>query len=117
MRKLCSECRVQVEPGRAVKAEGERLKKLLDVDFTMEYIAGEGCPNCRGEGYKGRTAIHEVLVVNRRIRQMIVEKASESEIEQAALEEGMITMFEDGVLKVIQGITSLEEVRRVATVE
>lgn len=117
VRKLCSECRVQVEPGRAVKAEGERLKKLLDVDFTMEYIAGEGCPNCRGEGYKGRTAIHEVLVVNRRIRQMIVEKASESEIEQAALEEGMITMFEDGVLKVIQGITSLEEVRRVATVE
>jgi len=117
VRKLCGECRVQVEPGEVVRAEGERLKKLLNVDFTAEYIAGEGCPSCRGEGYKGRTAIHEVLVVNRRIRQMIAAKASESEIEQAALEEGMITMFEDGILKVIQGITSLEEVKRMAAAE
>ncbi len=117
VRKLCDKCKVRVDAGELVKERSERLKKLLDLEFSSEYISGEGCDACRGEGYRGRTAIHEVLIVNKKIRELITRGASESEIESAAFEEGMITMFEDGILKVVQGITSMEEVKRVAAAE
>ena len=115
VRKLCPECRVRVEAGDQVKEVANKLAELVGWKGEVaEYVAGEGCENCDGEGYKGRTAIHEILMVSRRIREMIVAGASESEIEKVARSEGMVTMYEDGVFKVMEGITSLEEVKRVA---
>ncbi|MCD6462745.1 MAG: Flp pilus assembly complex ATPase component TadA [Thermotogae bacterium] len=115
VRKLCHECRVRVEASDQVKEVANKLAELVGwKGEVVEYVAGEGCESCDGEGYKGRTAIHEILMVSKRIREMIVAGASESEIEKVARSEGMVTMYEDGVFKVMEGITSLEEVKRVA---
>jgi general secretion pathway protein E len=75
---------------------------------------GKGCQECGGTGYKGRIGIYEVLVVSEKIGRLILEHAPASSIEQVAREEGMITMKQDGYLKVLEGLTTLEEVLRVA---
>jgi type IV pilus assembly protein PilB len=72
-----------------------------------------GCPRCRQEGYKGRIGIFEVLEVSETISQMISKRATNDEIENQAKEEGMVKMIEDGLIKAMQGITSIEEILRV----
>ncbi|PNQ05519.1 GspE/PulE family protein [Mesotoga sp. B105.6.4] len=112
VRKLCNNCKVKI-PVR------EELRKMASTfypdrnDFS-EYIPGNGCPECRGMGYKGRTSISEILVVDNNLRQMIGQNASERELAQAAVKAGMRTLYSDGVQKVIDGVTSLEEIKRVA---
>ena len=89
-------------------------------DFSMyEYTDGEpifrpkGCRNCRGTGYSGRLGIYELLETNDKIRQMASEKASTIALRRAALAGGMISLREDGWMKVAQGLTSIDEVLRV----
>ncbi len=65
-------------------------------------------------GYRGRTGIHEVLIVDNKLRQLIAENASEREISAVAISGGMRTLYTDGVQKVIDGVTSIEEIKRVA---
>lgn len=79
-----------------------------DIDFYRPKITKE-CP----EGYKGRIGIHEVLQVTETVRNLIIKNATPDEIEEQAKKEGMITMLEDGMIKAVQGITSIEEVLRV----
>ena len=74
---------------------------------------GTGCPACAGTGYRGRTAIYEILRVSETIRQLIMKKADSSTLARKALEEGMKGLHEDGVGKVLAGITTLEEIVRV----
>ena len=76
------------------------------------YKAG-GCEQCGGDGYKGRNGIFEVLEINDEIKKMISQKASSEELEKKARENGMLAMIEDGFMKVILGITSVEEILRV----
>lgn len=83
---------------------------LKDITFFRPKIS-KTCP----EGYKGRIGIFEVLPVTETIKEMIVKKATSDEIQRQAIEEGMITMVEDGFIKAAQGITSIEEVLRVIT--
>lgn len=83
-----------------------------DVSF-YEPVASDDCP----DGYKDRIGIHEVLEVTESIKNMITERATSDEIEEQAKKEGMTTMFEDGVITAALGITTLEEVLRVTTVE
>ena len=71
-----------------------------------------GCKQCTG-GYRGRIGIFEVLEVGEEIKKMVSQRASAEEIEKKAREEGMLTMVEDGFVKVIQGATSVEEILRV----
>ncbi|MNC35507.1 Type II secretion system protein E [compost metagenome] len=73
---------------------------------------GRGCGNCSNTGYRGRIAIHEVLKVNDHLRQLITGAASIEELRQAADEQGMVQLMEDGFLKVSKGITTLQEVMR-----
>ena len=75
--------------------------------------AGTGCEACNGTGYKGRTGIVEILAMNDAVRQAIVRRASAQDIQRAAIETGMATMFEDGMKKAVAGETTLEEVLRV----
>ena len=75
---------------------------------------GKGCEVCHQSGYTGRIGIFEVLEVSEEIKDLIAQKADASEIEQKAVEQGMGTMFDDGLQKVKQGQTSLEEIMRVA---
>ncbi len=112
VRKLCNNCKVKIPVREEVRKIASMLYPNRD-DFS-EYIPGNGCPECRGMGYRGRTSISEILVVDSKLRQLIGENASEREIAAAAISGGMRTLYNDGVQKVIDGITSLEEIKRVA---
>ncbi len=120
IRKLCPTCKEKYVPARETV---ESVKKILSVispkaklsvpkniDF---FFRAKGCPKCHGLGYKGRIGIFEILTFNEEISQKIAEMAPESEILSLALEAGMVTMLQDGILKALEGITSLEEVQRV----
>jgi type II secretory ATPase GspE/PulE/Tfp pilus assembly ATPase PilB-like protein len=118
VRKLCV-CKEEYEPA---PESIESLKKILSIispkakleipkEITKLYRP-KGCPKCNNIGYKGRIGIFEVLTLNEEIEKLILEMASESDIIMAALEAGMITMLQDGILKAVEGITSIDEVKR-----
>ena len=112
VRKLCNNCKVKIPVREEVRKLASTLYPNRE-DFT-EYIPGNGCPECRGMGYKGRTSISEILVVDNNLRQLIGNNASERELAAAAISSGMRTLYNDGVQKVLDGVTSLEEIKRVA---
>ena len=116
-RKVCGACKKSYQPSPEVVAEVKTvLGKLWAPDATKpaEFTRGEGCSACGGTGYKGRLGIFEVLPVSEKIGRLILEHAPAIEIENLAVTEGMITMKQDGYLKAVEGVTSLEEVLRVA---
>jgi len=110
-RRLCSKCKEPYEPTReALQAarfpwnEGEPIPVLH---------RAVGCSNCSKTGYKGRLALHEVMAVTEEVERLAVERASSTAINACALAEGMATLRDDGMAKVLQGITSLDEILRV----
>jgi type II secretory ATPase GspE/PulE/Tfp pilus assembly ATPase PilB-like protein len=111
VRKICMSCRVS----RTATADEAKylapFKKQHTGAVTVYY--GKGCPVCHGTGYTGRVAIFEVLSVNQAIRTAITDKTDAQTITQLARDNGMTTLFEDGLKKVAQGITTIEEVLRV----
>lgn len=113
VRKLCSACKTPyLAPDSVV--EEMKLKKYSNADEIYLYKA-VGCPECGDIGYKGRQAIVEFLPMSDTIRKQIMSHAESGVIQQQAIEEGMLTLYEDGVLKAVEGITTLEEVLRVTT--
>lgn len=79
----------------------------------MDYIYKPvGCEKCNSIGYKGRKTISEVLVIDKDIERLISLGSLSSEIKEKAMENGMITMYQDGILKVLEGETTVEEVER-----
>jgi len=122
VRKLCPHCKIKHDLD---VAETEQIKKILAVISTKAqidipsvlptmYKAGEGCPECNGIGYKGRLGIYEIFTMTNDIKQITADGAPAFKILEKAIEAGMITMLQDGVLKAMSGITSLEEVYKVA---
>lgn len=107
VRALCPDCKVPYQPP-------EMLHEVMGMDIPEDTVIyqAKGCPLCNGKGYRGRIALHEVLVPDARLRDFIIAKADASHIEQAAKMSGMVTLKEDGILKVLLGLTSLEEVMR-----
>ncbi len=121
VRKLCENCRVE---HHLLEEEKELVQKILavispksGVDIPNElpkiYKMGVGCEACTGLGYKGRIGIYEIFTMSDDIKQITNDGGSASKILQQAIENGMITMLQDGILKTFKGITSLEEVYRV----
>ncbi len=109
-RKLCSHCkRRAIVPVQALTEAG------LRVGGEIEAYEPHGCARCNGSGYKGRVGLYSVMSMSERIKEMTVAGAAEAEIASAACEEGMLTLREDGLIKVKAGLTSLEEVLRVTT--
>jgi general secretion pathway protein E len=80
--------------------------------LTAAYRAG-GRPRCRGAGYRGRTSVGEFLPMTDSIRRLVMERADASRIEKQAVEEGMLTLYQEGVSKVRSGVTTAEEILRV----
>ncbi|MDP2629607.1 MAG: GspE/PulE family protein [Candidatus Harrisonbacteria bacterium] len=113
VRTICQDCKVKrVLSADEIKALKENIpEKLLGTNKT--FYTGEGCNRCGGSGFKGRIGIHEIIEVTEKVRALIMQKANADEIKKAAVEEGMTTMLEDGILKAIKGITTIEEVLRV----
>ncbi len=108
-RKICVECKESYIPRKV------ELDKLGIPEGTAEikFARGKGCPACKGSGYKGRIAIHEVLVADETIRNLISERAPLASIRIHAAQTGFMNMRLDGVRKVVRGLTTLEEVLRV----
>jgi type IV pilus assembly protein PilB len=95
------------------------LESALNPDEwrDVEFMEGAGCFECGGTGYRGRTAIHELLDLTDRIREMILDKRSTSEIKRAARDEGMTFLRESAVAKVRLGVTTLREINKVTFIE
>jgi type IV pilus assembly protein PilB len=107
-RKLCSHCKRRVVvPQQALSEAGIRA------GIDLEAYEPVGCARCNQSGYRGRVGLYSVMRMSERIKEMAVNQVSEAEIATAAREEGMLTLREDGVAKVRDGLTSLEEVLRV----
>ena len=105
VRKVCPNCRTPHQPS----PEALKYWRLSEVD-TSGFIIGQGCFNCMNSGYKGRTGIYEVLLIDEMIQDMILKRNSAHEISRAAIEAGKFATLRDNALeKVIQGVTSLEE--------
>ena len=83
----------------------------------VEAMEGEGCFECGGTGFRGRTAIHELLDLSDRIRELILDRRPASEIKRMAREEGMTFLRESAVEKVRMGITTLREINKVTFIE
>lgn len=132
VRKLCNECKVSYTlDEKEVKAlsdvfdmdkilamlkKAPEMKGLVNEKSTwknINFYRHKGCEQCSNEGYHGRIGIYEVLEMNEEMGKLITSNASSDIIEQKAKENGMRTMNEDGFIKAVQGITSLEEVMRV----
>jgi len=115
VRKLCQTCAVEYQAPNEVSLDIKQvLGSLLKDENNVKLRRGKGCKQCDQSGYLGRIGIYEVLPVTDKISNMIVEQTTSQKIEEQAVSEGMITMKQDGYLKAIEGITSIEEVLRVA---
>jgi type II secretory ATPase GspE/PulE/Tfp pilus assembly ATPase PilB-like protein len=112
VRKICPDCRIEKTLS---KKEYDSLVRSLNLAGTLDkkFYTGSGCGQCGNSGYRGRIGIHEVLVLNDRIKEAILTNASASVIKKLAVQDGMATLIQDGLAKAAQGITSLEEVLRV----
>ena len=82
----------------------------MEISQKKRFFKGKGCSACKNTGYSGRIGIFELLIVNDKIRKLIVDKASSDVIKKTAIETGMKTLRDDGLDKVLKGITTPEEV-------
>ena len=89
----------------------ETLLAQWEAQGPLKRYRSPGCPSCDGSGYKGRVGIHELLRVDREVRRLIQTGARAEEIQQRALGDGMTTLRQDGIAKVLMGLTTLAEVR------
>ncbi|RCK81478.1 MAG: Type IV fimbrial assembly, ATPase PilB [Candidatus Ozemobacter sibiricus] len=110
VRLICVECREEFVPSTAII----KSSKLLYQAGKTKVYRGKGCEKCNNTGYRGRTTISELLIMNERIKELIVEKAPASVIKNEAIKQGMRTLRQDGLAKVLRGQTTLEEVVRVS---
>ena len=113
VRQLCQHCKKE----RVLTPEEARsLAELIpQAEHAAKpvFFVGEGCQKCNSSGYSGRTGIREVLEVNEDIRQLIMARGNATQIKEAAIKSGMVTMLMDGYHKALKGITTLEEVLRI----
>jgi len=124
VRRICDGCREKKEVPESVKAKilkeienipAEELKKYeLDMSKGVAFYHGKGCDKCNGTGLKGRVAVYEVVPVNDKVKVIITEKQGSEELikkERSAM--GALTLKQDGILKILKGLTTIEEVERV----
>lgn len=123
VRKICPDC--SKEEYKPTAEELNKIKKILSQipenskdrsDLTnLKFFKGKGCDTCANMGYKGRVGIYEIFVINKEVEQVILSaEISEYKMQEIAVKNGMITMVQDGILKALDGITTIEEVFRVA---
>ncbi len=114
VRMICANCRKPVKyPEQMLRESGLDLDQYRDFTF----YEGEGCLECNGTGYRGRTAIHELLDLSDRIREMIIDRKATSEIKRAAKEEGITFLRESAIAKVVNGTTTLREINKVTFID
>lgn len=119
VRKICTKCTIEQKPTESI----EHIIKQEIVDIpeselagvdkqNLKVFVGRGCPVCSNTGFRGRIGIYEVLPVTKPIQLLISQRALESQILEQAIKEGMILMRQDGIIKALSGLTTIEEVVR-----
>jgi len=110
VRRICPECKAPAtyrpEELKALIQPGMNLDRIKAISFAK----GGGCDSCNGTGYKGRAGLYEAMAMSPELRRMILRGASVAELRDQAIEEGMLTLRSSGILRIEQGITTLEEV-------
>jgi len=122
VRRLCPHCKKKIKPPKEIEdvilKEIQNLspatKKKLKIPHPLYIYQSSGCQKCLNKGYKGRTALYEVLEMTNKLAEIVLKEPSEAKITEEANRQEMITMRQDGILKVLRGITSVEEVIKVA---
>jgi type IV pilus assembly protein PilB len=119
VRKLC-DCKEEYVPAKESLLSIKKILSIISPKAKVEVpkeitklYRPKGCPKCNNLGYKGRIGIFEVLTINDELEKLIIDLAGETELTVTALESGMITMLQDGILKALSGTTSIDEVKRV----
>lgn len=112
VRRVCRDC------GEYQELSSQEVEIFMKHQVPISQVKrGTGCPSCNNTGYRGRLAIHEILVVDEQVKDLILNKASLSDIKKHMVKHGFYTLLEDGLLKVADGLTTTEEILRVATDE
>lgn len=121
VRKICNYCRKEAEPSvsakeiimRELKEIPSDQKADLDIKNNIKLFEGKGCKECKQSGFSGRIGIYEVLSMTPELELLMSSKITDAEIIKEAKRQGMITMMQDGIMKALKGITTIEEVLRV----
>ena len=114
VRRVCKKCAHAYTPS-AAELEAARITPEMAARGT--FLKGKGCAECNKSGYRGSQAIFELMMMSSKVRELAYKGATTSEIRRAARSEGMHVLYEDGISKVLKGITTIEEVMRVARLE
>jgi type IV pilus assembly protein PilB len=111
VRVICSKCKQPYTPReQELAAAGITPEQAASANF----MKGRGCNNCGGSGFRGRLGVFEFMLMTTKIRELTFKGASTQDIRKQAIKEGMSTLYDDGIRKVLEGITTLEEVYHVA---
>ncbi len=121
VRRVCPKCSLEkeVDQETLIKIKKEltnlpnRVKKPVLEKITIKYASQKGCPYCNFTGYKGRVGVFELFPIDDQMEKVILKTPSFIEVKEAAIRAGMVTMKQDGLLKVLQKITTLDEIERV----
>jgi type II secretory ATPase GspE/PulE/Tfp pilus assembly ATPase PilB-like protein len=118
LRKLCKECKAEEPPTKEERDIIENIlagvkKKRTTAPEIKTIWRAKGCAVCNGLGYKGRVGVYEAVFMDENIEKLCTQNPSEREIAEAATAQGILTMQEDGIMKVLAGVTALDEVQRV----
>ncbi len=111
VRTICPRCKVRYQPPESVIKDSMIPPEML---AQAEFSKGRGCTYCGRSGYRGRIGIYELMMINNRLRELMFKGTTTADIRQEAIKNGMSTLYADGMLKVIRGITTFDEVYRVA---
>jgi general secretion pathway protein E len=112
VRVICQECREAYRPDSSlVKEIG--LDRSSETAFDGLFYRGKGCVACLQTGYRGRSGIYELLVIDDNIRALVMSGADSNVVRRKAVEQGMTTLFRDGITKIVKGTTTVDEVLRV----
>jgi type II secretory ATPase GspE/PulE/Tfp pilus assembly ATPase PilB-like protein len=122
VKRICSECKEEYHPDEDEFAElehafgGKEETAKFGIDYNDDFVLfrGKGCNNCNNSGYRGRAGIHELLVANDGMKRLISNKARVTEMLTAAKGDGMTTLVQDGILKALDGLTDVKQVKAVA---
>jgi len=118
VRKICDKCakkrNITKEELETFKKDLSGVKNIPEITQKTKIFEAIGCDKCNNTGYKGRVGLFEVLLVDDEIEKLVFQKASSLEIKKIAVKNGMVTLYQDGLIKVLNGVTTLGEVGRVA---
>ena len=109
VRKVCVICAIEEEISLT---EYNQLSRLFDTEIPKRVVRGGGCDECDGSGYRGRIGIYELMEINQEMREAVLAKVGAEELRMLALTAGMAPLLADGLSKVVQGLTTFEEILR-----